>query len=258
MPAKTSTIRGVVDLNYDELKMYRGQACCINDDIKIHVPTLGEICEFGEQEYLSMVYALCSVGADLKWQLDEIGIDYTTISDWELFVHIISKSLPKEKTHLLLGCKIDFPKYTVCKVKESDKLILFDTENNLMIDEGIYLDIVKHVRQMHYLKRNSEKPGNEATKRILIEDAKMEFERNKKNRRKSYLLPLISTMVNIEGFKRDDKSVFDMNIFAFMDSVQRVSRIKESGLLLQSGYSGFGVDLSKVNKDILNYMGELS
>ena len=38
-----------------------------------------------------------------------------------------------------------------------------------------------------------------------------------------------------------------MNIFAFMDSVYRVQEEENAKLLLQSGYSGFGISL-KDNK----------
>ena len=76
---------------------------------------------------------------------------------------------------------------------------------------------------------------------------------NKNKPAKPYLLPLVSAMVNSTGFKRDDKSVFGMNIYAFMDSVARIAKIKNSELLLQSGYSGFGIDLKKVNDNVLNF-----
>ena len=74
---------------------------------------------------------------------------------------------------------------------------------------------------------------------------------------KSWLQPLVSTMVNSEGFKRDDITVFDMKIGAFMDSVARVSKIKNAELLLQSGYSGFGINLKEIPEKQLNWLGEL-
>ena len=49
-----------------------------------------------------------------------------------------------------------------------------------------------------------------------------------------------------------------MKIYAFMDSVKRISKIQNAGLLLQSGYSGFGVDLQKIDKKQLDYMGDLT
>ena len=65
-------------------------------------------------------------------------------------------------------------------------------------------------------------------------------------------------MVNSEGFKRNDVTVWDMNIFAFMDSVKRISKINSAKLLLQSGYSGYGIDLKKIKKEELDFMGELN
>ena len=65
-------------------------------------------------------------------------------------------------------------------------------------------------------------------------------------------------MINMPGFKRDDSSVWDMKLYAFMDSVKRISKIQNAGLLLQSGYSGFGVDLQKIDKKQLDYMGDLT
>ena len=49
-----------------------------------------------------------------------------------------------------------------------------------------------------------------------------------------------------------------MKINAFMDSVKRASKIKNVDLLLQSGYSGFGINLKDIkDKNQLNWLGEL-
>ena len=70
---------------------------------------------------------------------------------------------------------------------------------------------------------------------------------------KSRLLPLISTMTNMIGFGYNWTTVWDMKINAFMDAVQQVQHIKNADLLLSSGYSGFGIDLKKINKKEINY-----
>ena len=49
---------------------------------------------------------------------------------------------------------------------------------------------------MHRLKRNDELPGNESTKQLLIEDAREAHEENQNKPYKSFLLPLISSMVS--------------------------------------------------------------
>ena len=64
-------------------------------------------------------------------------------------------------------------------------------------------------------------------------------------------------MINSEGFKYNHDQVWDMKINAFMDSVKRIGKIKNAQLLLQSGYSGFGVNLKEVSQKQLDWLGEL-
>lgn len=252
----------ILDILYDidELKIYRGSDIDINDYIHISQPTIGKICDdCGEQNYFNTVHTICSVGADLKWQLHELGIDYTKIEDYELFYSILSRSLNKEKTKILFGDTLDFSKMKAVINKNTQQVVMIqqlEDNSTIQIDKFVYSRIVAVLRKMHKIKRNDEIPGNEFTKQILIEDAREEYESNKNKPYKSFLLPLISTMVNSSGFKQDNKSVFEMGIYAFMDSIGRIPKIKRADLLLTSGYSGFGVDLKKINKDELNMFAE--
>lgn len=244
----------------DDTKIYRGYSVKINDYITIRQPSLDEIIEYGEHKYYSMVYTLCSVGADLKWQLDDMGVDYTQIEDFELFYSVLSRGFNVEKTKILFGDTIDFSKMQLLYNKQLQENVLvqvFDDGSCLQIDRYAYTCIVSVLRKMHKIKRNDELPGNETTRQILIEDAREEYEASKDKPAKAYLLSLISSVVNSEGFKRNDETVFDMKIYAFMDSVARIGKIKNAELLLQSGYSGFGIDLKKINKDEINWMGDL-
>ena len=93
---------------------------------------------------------------------------------------------------------------------------------------------------------------------ILIEDALEELQMASQKEYESFLKNLISAMVNYEGFKYNHEQVWDLKINAFMDSVKRVSKIKNADLLLQSGYSGFGINLKDIkDKNQLNWLGEL-
>ena len=62
-------------LYHDELKIYRGEDIKISDGITIHQPTLGEICDYGENEYYSMVHLVTSSPTDMNWQLWDMGYD---------------------------------------------------------------------------------------------------------------------------------------------------------------------------------------
>lgn len=247
--------------NNDELKIYRGYSVKINDYVTIRQPTIEEICDYGENEYYEMVYTLCAVGADLKWQLDDVGIDYTQIDDYDLFCGILSRNFDVNRTSILLGNVIDFSKMKLIHNRQIDEDVLIqviDDRHYLQIDRYIYSAMIDTIRKMHRLKRNNELPGNEATRQILIEDARDEYEENKDKPRKSFLLSLISALVNSAGSNCNEDTVFNMHIYSFMDSVARIGKIKNAELLLQSGYSGFGVDLKKINKDELNWIGDLS
>lgn len=240
----------------DDLSVYRGSDIQINDKIIISQPTVGEICDYGEKDFYSMIYILTSVGADLKWQLHEIGIDYTKISDYELFYSLLSRNYNREQTKIILN-DIDLSKFELRKNTNTNEIVMYDETNDIILDRYAYMMMMETLRKTYGFKRNDEIPANETTRLILIEDAKRDYEENKNKPYKSQLLNLISTMVNSAGFKHDEVSVFNMKIGAFMDSVKRISKIKNAELLLQSGYSGYGISFKDIDKKQLDWLGEL-
>ena len=58
----------------------------INDKISVHVPTVNEIFDFGDQKYYSIVQTLIATPFDLMVELDDIGIDYESITNYQLFL----------------------------------------------------------------------------------------------------------------------------------------------------------------------------
>lgn len=246
-------LEGIIN---DELQIYRGKDFFVKEGIVIHQPTLDEICNYGERQYWSMVYTLTSVGADMKFQLFDMGIDYTTISDFQLFYGLLSRSFSKEQTAILLG-ELDFSRLQIFQKKDSEDIVMYDRETNIEIDEYTYLIIADVLRSMHGLKRNDQLPANEATKQILIEDAREDYLRNKNREYHSQLKNMVSAMINCNGFKYNHNEVWDMKINAFIDSVRRISKMKNADLLLQSGYSGFGVNLKEISTKQLDWLGEL-
>ena len=81
----------------DELSIYRGKSIRVNRHITITIPTISQIEEFGERRYFNAVHNFTSVGADLKWQLWDLGVDYTQIEDYDLFVKLISQLVSSKK-----------------------------------------------------------------------------------------------------------------------------------------------------------------
>lgn len=240
----------------DELQIYRGKDFFVKKGIQIHQPTLDEICDYGEKQYWSMISTLTSVGADMKFQLFDIGVDYTSISDFELFYSLLCQSLSKEQTSILFG-DLDFSKFKLYQKEGSADIVMYDEETDIDIDEYTYLVIADVLRKMHGFKRNDQLPANDSTKQILIDDARDEYNRNKNKEYRSQLKNMVSAMINSEGFKYNHSEVWNMKINAFIDSVKRISKIKNADLLLQSGYSGFGVNLKEISNKQLDWLGEL-
>lgn len=250
----------------DELKVYRGQDYVINDKISIHIPTLGEICDYGESDYFSLIYLITATPSDMMWQLDNIGVDFTTIDNFTLFANILCAKTPemkeedfifnKEKTSIIFN-DLNLFEFEIMQDVTNNEICLYHRATGNKIDAYTFRLMTECIRKAHFLTEHIEKPANNSTKLVLIEDAKERYLMNKDKKPQSYLLNLISTMVNSEGFKYNHSEVWSMKINAFMDSVKRITKIKSAELLLQSGYSGFGVDLSKINKKQLDWLGAL-
>lgn len=157
----------------DELKIYRGKDFVVSKYIKIHQPSLSEICDYGEQEYYSMIYHLTATPQTMKVQLWDIGVDYTKIAPYELFYNLLYKMYSQDKTSIIFG-DLDFTRFQVMQRKDDNTIVLCQTINDesVIIDEFTYNMIMDYLRQVHCIYKDEKMPANETTKMILIEDDK--------------------------------------------------------------------------------------
>lgn len=256
----------------DVLSLYRGNNYKINDHFYVYQPTLGEIEEFGEERYFSVASSICATPTDLAWQLDQCGIDFTQISPYMVFLYFIAPILLKENTKILFGSEIDFSCMTLCdSTTTGDKILTqhiiqsIETKGELsstkefdfIFDEYSYIQLTQYLRTLHGFEKNDLKPGNNGARLYLIDESKERSEKHLDKGYKSQLLNLISAMVNSEGFKHDEKSVFTMKIYPFMDSVKRILKIHNAKLLQQSAYSGFGINFKDIDKNDINILSDL-
>ena len=244
-------------MHTDELQLYRGGDYVVNPWMTIHQPTLGEICDYQETRYFSMVSTLTATPTDMRWQLwDKLGLDWNEVTEYELFLRIYS-TFSQEETSILFG-NLDLPAHRIVINPQNDEPILEHPVTGSRIDRLAYERMAAYLRKVHGFTRNVERAMNEFTRDVLIEEAKENYEMSLKEEKKSFLIPLISTMINFPGFEYNHDTIWDMKISAFMDSIQRMQHIKRAQLFLDSGYSGFGIDLNKhKNKQELNYFADL-
>lgn len=234
----------------DELQLYFGDPYIINDKIKIMQPTLGDIMEFGEAGYFSMIHSISAIPSDMKAALwDQMGIDWNEIEDFELFM-ILIQNLTPDKTYLLFG-DLDFSKLKPYRSKESDEIVLADKETGLIIDKLVYLRIVNYVRKLHNIKPKVEKAANKITKKVLLDEDRTKILNSKDKPFKSYLLPMISAVKVKQGYSKD--YVRNMGLMEFFTEISRLQIIDQADHLLNGAYSGFA-DLSKVPKKNFDWM----
>lgn len=241
----------------DELKVYRGKPIDIGENIIIYQPTLDQICEQGEAEYFSTVNTICATPSTMTFQLFDVGIDFTEISDFTLFSEFLCHTLAPDKTKLLFG-DLDFTAYELKYSEDLKEPVLYNATTESMITDFTYQILVGYVRSFHGLKNKRLCPKNEKTKMNIIEDDREEFEFSKMEKKQSSMIVnQISTLINSPGSGETHKTVWDLPISVFTNSLQRIAKMENAKILLQSGYSGFGVDLKKISKKELDWMGSL-
>ena len=242
----------MISLDVDELQLYFGDDYVINDYIKITQPLIGEVVDYGEAQYFSMVHTLTAIPSDMKSQLWDLGLDWTEMDDFELFMMLV-QTLTPDKTSILFG-DLDFSKLKPFKNNQNGDIVLADKETGIIIDKMIYLRIMSYLRKLHNITPKVEKAANKMTKKVLIEEDRQKILHAKDKPFKSYLLPLISAIKVKQGYTKD--YVRNMGLYEFFDDIARAQVINNADHLLSGAYSGM-MDLKKVNKQEFNWMREL-
>lgn len=239
-------------LEIDELKLYFGDPYVINDKIQVLQPMIGDIIDFGEKQYFSMIHTITAIPSDLKAKLDDIGIDYEQISDFELFM-MLAPTLSVEQTRIILG-DIDLTRLRPYQNKSNGQPVLADKENGIVIDMLIYERIANYLRKVHGIKKKVEHAANKYTKKILIEEDRQNSAINQNKPYKSFMMPLVSSVKVRMGYTKD--YIRNMGVYEFFDDVSRLQIITNADALLHGVYGGM-LDTKKLDKKQLNWMREL-
>ncbi len=236
---------------YDILKLYLGYDYVVCDGFVIHQPTIGEIVEYGESEFWAMVSLFCSNPTSMRLPLWENGIDWNDISDFELFIILVS-SLTPDRTGIIFG-DIDFSQFRVVSdSKKQDGLVMvYMPDPTIQLDENMYNNIVGYLRIMFDIHPKVEKAKGKTTKEMIIweeeQNLKRSLEKQKNKKWKpSTLFPLISAALNHPGFKYKKNELREVNIVEFMDSVKRLQVYESTTSLMTGMYMGM-LNLKEMN-----------
>ena len=242
----------MINLDVDDLKLYIGDEYVINDHVRILQPTILDIAKFGEREFFSVVHTITAIPSDMKSSLDDMGLDWVEVEDFELFMMLV-QTLTPDKTSILFG-DLDFSKLRPFKNNQNGDIVLADKETGVIIDKMIYLRIVSYLRKAFNITPKVEKPANKLTRKVLIEEDRKNKAIHHDKPFKSFLLPLISSVKVKQGYTKN--YVLDMGYVEFMNDVARLQVINNADHLLSACYAGT-IDMKKINKSELNWMKEL-
>lgn len=240
-------------LEVDELALYFGDPYDVNDYITITIPKVGDVVKYGERQYYSMVQTITAIPSEMKSQLWDMGLDWTEITDFQLFM-MLAPTLPKDKTSILFG-DIDFQALRPFENTENDTVFLANPETGVIIDELAFGKIHSYLCSAHNLTKKVEKAANEFTKKFMIDEDRQKLKHNAKQPYKSFLKPLISSVKCRMGYTLD--YVRNMGLVEFFDDLSRLQIIVNADALLQGSYSGM-VDTSKIPKKNFDWCREIT
>lgn len=222
----------------------------INDFIKVRIPTVGEILDC-EDEYYGMVSMLTAMPIDMMVQLSEIGIDFTEINEWDLFL-LFFNTLKKRDTSLLFG-DLDLSEFKIAFNGKNKTTFIANKKTGVKIDRAIHGQIASTLRKIHHLEKNIRKPANGDAKDYMIRRAKEKMMRQKKRMTDSQLEGLIVALVNTEQFHYGFEGTRELSIYQFNESVRQVIKKIDYDNKMRGIYAGT-VSAKDLSQDDLNWL----
>ena len=221
----------------------------INDSIHIIIPTVGQIID-NEDAYYGLVSVLTAMPVDLMVQLEDAGIDFMSINEYELFL-LMFAGLKSQDTSLIFG-DLDLSKFKMAVNEQNGNVVLLDEEHDIKIDRAIHGQIAGVLRKIHHLEKNNRKPANKEAKEYMLKRAREKMKR--RNRKtESQLESLIIAMVNTEQYKYDFEGTRELSIYQFNESVRQVIKKVDYDNRMY-GVSAGTVDAKSLSQDDLNWL----
>ena len=188
---------------------------------------------------------------DMMVQLNDIGIDFTTINEYELFL-LLFESLRKKDTSLIFG-DLDLSQFHMAINKQNGTIILINEVTGAKIDRAIHGQIASVLRKIHHIEKNNRKPANGEAKEYMIKRARDKMRRRKNGTADSQLEGLIIALVNTEQFHYGFEGAQELSIYQFNESVRQVVKKIDYDSKMHGIYAGT-VNAKDLSQDDLNWL----
>lgn len=239
-----------------ETALIIGETYDVGHGLGVHVPTIRQIIEYGQDEYYHIVSLLTAISSDCKAALWDVGLDWVDVSDMQMFV-LATRELTAQQSAVIFEPAIDFTQLRI-QGTDSGDLRLCDVDGNIVIDDESRKHIAGFFCKLHNIAKKPERPYNQFAHDQLIAESRIQAARAKADNARNALWPLISFVANAPGSKYNYESCLDMRISTFMDCVSRLQIISDASALRGACYSGM-IDGTKLKHDeALNALREIA
>ena len=201
----------------------------INEDISVYIPTIGEIrgdCDEDEIGYQEMVNLFMVTSTNYMVELDNMGINFENISDWQLFGMLFS-GLNGRNLSLLFG--VDAIANFQMQMCNEDNSIFYiiDEKANIKITQEEYEKISIILCKINNVTKEHRKFSNEFSRKHAIERLITVSKRNKernKNSSSSYLDNYITALVCTADFPYNYETVLNVTLHDFIASIKQIKK----------------------------------
>lgn len=219
----------------------------ITDELILRIPTVGEILD-RESEYFSLISIMTSTPFQYMVQLDDLGIDYTAITDYEMFC-LLFPVYAQQDTSIIFG-DVYLKDIALYHDNSTDLDVLYSPTSDIKIDEFVYYNMAKVMRQVNCIKYERKKPKGEKNKKYFLERERrhlknLERIRKRKEFAQSEFEKLIVALVNNNRFKYDYDSILALPIYNFYQSFQQIQHDINFNNVMRGIYAGT-IDTKKI------------
>lgn len=240
-------------VDVDGLALLAGEDIPLRKDFKVRHPKVSEISIFKEEKYMNLISFFCVKSYDLLVELDDIGIRWEDLSNYETFLMLFNKETHKEYFDWIF--KGDYNFYLI--QNENEELVLFDPDNFIIYDKLLHEEVSSFLRKINFLSLQNEfAPANEFARQLVVDQKRKEKERaSRKNlKQKPYLLDIVSfvTWNNTSGMGYTD--ILNLSIWQLHDGYRRLLKTDNYKNIMSAYYSG-NIKREDINFNAIDWTG---
>ena len=225
----------------------------LDDDVCMRVPTIGEVLDFGENDYFNAVYTLYATPYELMGQLDAMGIDFEKVSEFDLFCFAFL-GMKEDAAKMVFDGIVPKDYKLVALPEDKTQHVLRNDTSGHIIDPALAERISSFLRKLQCTEKCEKKAGNSMMKKYLLDKARKKLKSAKQSKSGSVIEDMIVCLLNTSEFAaRSLNEALAMNVYFFNKSMRQINRKIDYDHICAGVYAGT-IDSKKINMKKIHWM----